>query len=368
MKQKSDKPAVVIFGTSITSAYLSGGTMLFRSTVKAFLEKGWKVTFVEEDHKWLQNYTDFTLNHPSLSILCYGDRQELMEIYKHQRFLDDADLVLKFSGSSILHDRYIDEWLVYRRGNAKNQFLLIYIDVDAPMRLSYIVNHPQFYLHKLISSFDGIWIMLGGKRAISEYRSMGASKVWYTPVAIDEQVFYPTSLSAEYAVDLLFVGNPTFGREVGLQRLFFEVAKCCPQYRFLLTGADWKEMALPDNVNYLGYVPSKLLPDLYCSARLVLNVTREEMASYGYAASLRLFEAAACGACIVSDSWAGLEEIFLPGEEILIANDTDTIVNYLYEIGQERSQAIGKNARDRVERNHTADMRISEFLALISIE
>ena len=41
----------------------------------------------------------------------------------------------------------------------------------------------------------------------------------------------------------------------------------------------------------------------------------------GYCPSGRLFEAAACGAPILSDWWEGLEAFFEPGEEILVAHD-----------------------------------------------
>ena len=63
-------------------------------------------------------------------------------------------------------------------------------------------------------------------------------------------------------------------------------------------------------------------PAFYSSARLTLNVTRRAMAAMGYCPSGRLFEAAACGAPILSDGWEGLERFFRPGIEILIARDT----------------------------------------------
>ena len=50
------------------------------------------------------------------------------------------------------------------------------------------------------------------------------------------------------------------------------------------------------------------------------------MAAYGWCPSGRLFEAAACGAPILSDRWEGLETFFTPDEEILLAETTgDTL-------------------------------------------
>ena len=50
---------------------------------------------------------------------------------------------------------------------------------------------------------------------------------------------------------------------------------------------------------------------------MTLNVTRAAMARMGFCPSGRLFEAAACGTPILSDAWDGLEQFFIPGEEIL---------------------------------------------------
>ena len=46
-----------------------------------------------------------------------------------------------------------------------------------------------------------------------------------------------------------------------------------------------------------------------------LNITREPMAKLGFCPSGRLFEAAACGAALISDSWQGLSEFYEPGSE-----------------------------------------------------
>lgn len=363
----STQLTVVIFGTSITSAYLSGATMVFRGITQAFLQRGWHVTFVEEFHPWLDSHSDLTLQHPHLQVLCYSDRHSLEQLHTQYHFLDNTQLVLKFSGCSGSYDRIIDEWLVDERTTKQQEFLLVYVDGDAPMRLPYILKHPSFYLHKLIPQFDGVWVMVGGDRAAQEYQHMNAQNVWVLPAAIDIESFNPTPPLARYEADLLFVGNPSYGREEGLKRLFLDVARLSPTYTFLLTGADWQGIDLAENTRYLGYIPSDQLPALYSSARLVLNVTREEMAAYGNAAALRLFEAAACQACIVSDNWAGLDQIFVPDEEILLAQSTEEVISYLRQVSPTRARQIGTQARSRVLREHTAALRINQFLALIGM-
>ena len=56
---------------------------------------------------------------------------------------------------------------------------------------------------------------------------------------------------------------------------------------------------------------------------MTLNVTRRAMAEMGYCPSGRLFEAAACGAPILSDAWEGLSEFYQPGKEILLCREPE---------------------------------------------
>jgi spore maturation protein CgeB len=100
----------------------------------------------------------------------------------------------------------------------------------------------------------------------------------------------------------------------------------------------------------------------YTSQRFTLNVTRADMITAGWSPSVRLFEAAACGTCIVSDRWAGLEDVLEPGEEILVADTTDDVLALLDGLSPERCAIIGRAARARVLREHS-HLRRAEYLA-----
>jgi spore maturation protein CgeB len=94
-----------------------------------------------------------------------------------------------------------------------------------------------------------------------------------------------------------------------------------------------------------------------------LNVTRADMRAAGWSPSVRLFEAAACGIPIISDRWAGLEELFEPGTEILIADDREDVLRYLTDITETERRAIGARACARVRAAHTAAHRAAELEA-----
>jgi spore maturation protein CgeB len=102
----------------------------------------------------------------------------------------------------------------------------------------------------------------------------------------------------------------------------------------------------------------------YAAAPLTLNVTRADMAAMGYCPSARLFEAAACGVPVLSDSWEGLDTFFVLGDEILTASSTADAVAVL-ELPQADLAAIGKRARDRALAEHSGTRRAAELIAHI---
>ena len=71
------------------------------------------------------------------------------------------------------------------------------------------------------------------------------------------------------------------------------------------------------------------------------------MTARGYWPSVRLFEAAACGVPIISDTWPGIEELFEPERELLLAHCADDVMDHLLLPAAER-QAIGERGRARI--------------------
>jgi spore maturation protein CgeB len=96
------------------------------------------------------------------------------------------------------------------------------------------------------------------------------------------------------------------------------------------------------------------------TAELLLPVV-ERVHWYSLFDLVRLFEAAACGATIVSDRWEGLDSFFVPGEEILLPESSSDAVRYLGDMDEAEIQRIGDNAQARVLAAHTAQQRALQF-------
>ena len=125
---------------------------------------------------------------------------------------------------------------------------------------------------------------------------------------------------------------------------------------------------MPANVNYVGHIYTRDHNAFNCSARAVLNVNRDSMASYGFSPPTRIFEAAGAGSCLITDAWEGIETFLVPNREVLVAHDADDVVRHLLDLDDEKVRAIGDAALRRVRAEHTYDHRALQLQQLLASE
>jgi spore maturation protein CgeB len=151
-------------------------------------------------------------------------------------------------------------------------------------------------------------------------------------------------------------------RQPKLEELLCEPARRLPGCKFLVAGPQYpRDIHWPANVRRITHLNPRWHPHFYSSSRITLNVTRRDMVQAGYSPSVRLFEAAACGATIASDNWPGLDTFFTPGREILLPVSSVDMVRYLRDISEHELKAIGVAAKERVLADHTSNIRAVEF-------
>jgi spore maturation protein CgeB len=161
------------------------------------------------------------------------------------------------------------------------------------------------------------------------------------------------------------LGTYAENRQRALEVLLLEPARRLPERKFVIGGAQYpSDFPWLPNVWFVKHLPPPEHPAFYCSSPLTLNVTRAPMAAMGYCPSGRLFEAAACGAPVLSDAWDGLETFFVPGEEILVARTTEEAIDALSRSPDELAR-IGRAARERALSDHTADRRAQQLIDLL---
>jgi spore maturation protein CgeB len=175
--------------------------------------------------------------------------------------------------------------------------------------------------------------------------------------AVDPDEYFPVPADSSRACDVLFMGNRMPDREARVHELYFRAAELAPDLTFVLGGSGWGDCHVPANVRYVGHVPTAEHRAWNCSARVVLNVNRSDMAATGYSPPTRIFEAAGCGSCVLTDAWQGIDSFLEPDKEVLVATSAEDIVRHLRQTPLERANAIGMAARQRVLRDHTYSAR-----------
>ena len=108
--------------------------------------------------------------------------------------------------------------------------------------------------------------------------------------------------------DLSYLGTYSDDRQPTLERLLIEPARRAPHLRFAVAGPQYPATSTGPPTSSASSMsrPPTIRPSISAS-RFTLNVTRADMIAAGYSPSVRLFEAAACAAPILSDDWAGLD-------------------------------------------------------------
>jgi spore maturation protein CgeB len=133
----------------------------------------------------------------------------------------------------------------------------------------------------------------------------------------------------------------------------------------LIGGAQYPaDFPWSPNIYFVRHLPPSEHAAFFASSRLTLNVTRKAMAEMGWCPSGRLFEAAACGAPLVSDAWEGISEFFEPGSEILLANGRDDALAAL-ELDDRELRRIADRARARTLQQHSSAKRAQELIDLL---
>jgi spore maturation protein CgeB len=207
------------------------------------------------------------------------------------------------------------------------------------------------------ADFDLVLSYTGGQALEELQTRLGARRVAPIYGSVDPAVHHPVPPVEEYRADLSYLGTFAADRQAALNELFLEAARRLPKQRFVLGGAQYPEdFPWTDNIFFVRHMPPPQHPAFFCSSRLTLNITRRAMAEMGYCPSGRLFEAAACGCPLLSDTWEGLEQFFEPGREILIARSTDDAVAAL-ELSDAELGRISRSARERVLAEHSAERR-----------
>ncbi|MBV9122458.1 MAG: glycosyltransferase [Planctomycetes bacterium] len=347
----------VIFGLTVSSSWGNGHATLWRGLCRSLARRRHRVVFFERDVPYYAAQRDLH-ELPGGALHLYRDWMEVWPRAWAELADADVGMVTSYCPDGIAAADLVLSAPAPRR---------VFYDLDTPVTLDQLRQQRSLsYIGpRGLRDFDLVLSYTGGG-ALQELKDrLGARRVAPLYGHVDPEVHYPVPPVSRYRADLSYLGTYAEDRQAALAQLFLEPARQLPHLRFLIGGAQYP-VSFPwrENIFFVRHLPPAEHPAFYGSGRLTLNITRRAMAAMGYCPSGRLFEAAACGAPILSDWWEGLDEFFQPGAEVLVARSTAEAIAAL-QWPQEQLARLARAARERTLTEHTADRRAHELEHLL---
>jgi len=346
---------ITVFGLTISSSWGNGHATPYRAILRALHRMGHQVHFFEKDVAYYRLRRDLnSCEYCHLSL--YEDWQQV----RRQAVAEAAESDVVITASYLPEGAQInDEVLELGRP------LRVFYDLDTPVTLANMERHGVEYLRpEQIAEFDLVLSFTGGRALQELEQNYGARIARPLYGCVDPDEYRRTGPAQEYLCDLSYMGTYAPDRQQRLDDLFLEPARRHPERQFLLAGSlypwEW-EWRWPANVHRIDHVAPHDHPKLYSSSRITLNITRGEMARWGWCPSGRFFEAAACGTPLITDWWEGLDCFFDVVRDLRVVSRPEHVEQAL-NMPVDELQSLACHARERTLDDHTGEVRARQLL------
>jgi spore maturation protein CgeB len=339
---------LIVLGLSLSSSWGNGHATTYRALLKAFAKRGHDILFLERDMPWYRQHRDIA--DPDYCRLEFYHSLEELGHWRGDIRGADAVIVGSYVPEGVEVARYVQ-----RTARGVSAFY----DIDTPVTLAKLERRDFEYLSpEVIPGYDLYLSFTGGPTLRRIERQFGAPMARALYCSVDPDA-YPV-LDAPKRWDLTYLGTYSDDRQPTLEKLLIEPARRLPEVKFCVAGPQYPDsIDWPHNVERIDHLPPAEHPAFYAASRYTLNVTRADMIAAGWSPSVRLFEAGACATPVISDTWEGIDSLFEPEREIILAESAGDVVRRLS--SHEDAGAIGRAARSRILDAHTSAHRAAEL-------
>jgi glycosyltransferase involved in cell wall biosynthesis len=211
----------------------------------------------------------------------------------------------------------------------------------------------------LLAPYDAIFFK--EPHIVNNLRAILDLPVYYLPQGCNPRWHRPT-VAAGTEPYLVIAGNMYASRVRLLERL---ASKGIPLRLYGGGFPRWLGETPIHGAHTGRYITREEKARVFRSAAGVLNTMHPaEVAGV----NARLFEAAGCGAAVLTDFRPTIPDLFAVGEEVLVFYDFDSLVDQAVRLLEEPglTSRLGDAAAHRAHRDHTYDLRVAEILEKIA--
>lgn len=240
---------------------------------------------------------------------------------------------------------------------------VIYYDGDAPASLPGFQGFAtgfRIYPGADLGEYDAFICNSQGSAARLE--AIGARAVHVLHYGVDPDVYHP--IDAPKDVDVFFYGHGAEYRAEWIAAMIAGPSRAMPGARFAVRGTRLGDLGRAGTLPYLSF--SKLR-EYVCRSRINLCITRRAHASVYASSSMRPFELAALGACIVANPYLGIETWFEPEREIIVVHsEEEAVERYRWLLAHDAErERLGQAARARALKEHTFRRRAAQLCKIV---
>jgi len=347
----------VVFGLSVTSSWGNGHATTYRALLAALHRRKHRIVFFEKDEEWYASNRD--LPKPDFcEVRLFNEWRAILPSLRRE--LADCDVAML--GSFFPEGIRAAQEII-----GANKPVKVFYDIDTPITLSSLRAGGAAYLKpQQIPGFDLYLSFTAGPILAQLQREFGARRALPLYCSFEPENYYPRRVFCRYACDLSYMGTYASDRQAKVDELLTRPAQELPHRHFIIAGPQYpSKLRWPKNVRAIRHLSPRWHPHFYSSSRLTLNLTRQGMVEWGYSPSVRLFEAAGCACPIISDPWPGLDSIFTVGEEVLVAERSQDVIQAVEQTDDAQLRKMGARARERVLEEHSSARRAEQFEAYV---
>jgi spore maturation protein CgeB len=355
------------FYQSVISDWNHGNAHFLRGLMRALQARGHSVVCYEQADNWsLCNLLsanphaihEFALRFPDLQFEHYAPGPDFERWARHKLAGVDVALVHEWNTPEVIH-------VLGRLCRALG------------VRALFHDTHYRVVLddaHRASLRLEDYEAILAYSPSVAErYRRLGFEPVHVLHEAADTTVFAPRPMPK--LTDVVFVGNYGDGdRSDELEDFVFGPRASLPKLRYAVYGVRYPPSVIARlnnglDINYGGWLPNVAVPTVYSAARVVLHVPRRQYVDVlPGTPTIRVFEALASEACLISLPWDDTDHLFQVGEDYAVAHspaEMRDLIGWLCRDDASRS-AFGRHGRQTILDRHTCGHRADELLRLLA--
>ena len=352
---------IAFLGHSIVSDWNHGNAHFFRGLIKELHRRGHPVTFFEPRHAWSRENLEAERNGKGI----LGSFAERFPFVTARLYDDATDWTATLAPfDAVLVHEWTDTALVRDLAYVARRLPCPVLCYDTHHRPA---TEPEAIRPRELPRFDGV-IAFGGSLRDIFVRDFGTdpARTFVLHEAADAEEFAPMP-RVDKVRDLVFVGNWSEDRAAEMETYFFAPQGLSKSLWGVLYPEEIRKKMPARGVRYGGYLPNTEVPRVFAESRLVAHIHRGPYNRFlPGIPTIRMFEALACGACLVSTPWDDAEQLFREGDYVLLpAGSPETTFRALLADDALRA-AYGRRGRETILARHTCGHRAEELIAILS--